>query len=190
MSERKPAKERKPLIAPGSVLGDSPDIFANVMSSYAESTGQPAPVVRQEDQATNTPPESPTQAEEGTPISEVHQDEPQREQSREAAPQAPEPRRRSEPTSQPADKPARQQKAPAVRSSKRGAPVDAEEEAKVRAATPKRLCSYRVPEGLDDWLEEQAFEHRHTGLKKQDLIAQAIQLLIMAKSTYQEEGQD
>ena len=188
MSERKAPKERKPLIAPGSVLGESPDIFANVMSSYAESTGQPAPVVRGEDEAAEAEPGAPVEDEEAALLSDAHEEQPT--QAAEPAPSSPEPRRRTETARQPADKSARQPKAPAVRSPKKASATDAEDEAKVRAATPKRLCSYRVPEGLDDWLEEQAFEHRHTGLKKQDLIAQAIQLLIVAKSTYQEEEQD
>jgi len=37
----------------------------------------------------------------------------------------------------------------------------------------------RVPEGLNDWLDEYAHAHRKSGVKKQDLVSRAIQLLII-----------
>lgn len=162
MSERKP-KERKPLFQPGSVLGGETDILGSVLTSYAQSTGQPAPVLRQEEP-------SPLAADAETPV--------EREEEPSAAAERPEPTARStEPARQPADKPARQPRASRPKKS-----ASAEEDAQNRAQTPKRLCSYRIPEGLDDWLEEYAFQHRHTGMKKQDLVAQAIQLLIVSRA--------
>lgn len=75
------------------------------------------------------------------------------------------------------DKPAKQQKAPKAKKT-----TTAKEQAAQMADSPKRLCSYRIPEELDNWMEEYAFRHRHVGLKKQDLVAEAIQLLIVSKA--------
>jgi len=44
----------------------------------------------------------------------------------------------------------------------------------------------RIPEGLNDWLDDWAHEHRKQGVKKQDLVARAVQLLMIAL----ESGED
>lgn len=43
------------------------------------------------------------------------------------------------------------------------------------------VISLRCPEALNDWLDEYAHAHRKQGVKKQDLIAEAIGLLILKK---------
>lgn len=171
MSER---KTRKPLIEPGSVLGSQPDIMSSVLNSYADKTGQPAPFAAEPPTATREPVEDSTRVEAEETEAPAHPEV------------VPPSKPASKPSSQLADKPARQQKSPRGKAKD----VDAEEEARIRAESPKRLCSYRIPEGLDDWLEEQAFEHRHSGLKKQDLVAQAIQLLIVAKAASEEQRKE
>lgn len=45
----------------------------------------------------------------------------------------------------------------------------------------------RIPEELNDWLDEYAHRHRKEGIKKQDLIARAVELLYIEVA--QEEGQ-
>ena len=40
----------------------------------------------------------------------------------------------------------------------------------------------RLPEALNDWLDEYAHSHRKQGIKKQDLIARAVQLLVVELS--------
>ena len=163
MSERRP---RKPLIEPGSVLGEQPDILSSVLNSYADRTGQPAPFAPEP----TAPPATPSDAAERKPES------PEEGQGR-AEPNTFE-IPVSKPASQPVDKPTRTPKAARGKADD----TDAEGQARSRSETPKRLCSYRIPEGLDDWLEEHAFAHRHAGLKKQDLVAEAIRLLIVAKA--------
>lgn len=184
MSERKP-KERKPLFNPGSVLGGGTDILSSVLNNYAESTGQPAPILRQEEPAPpaefETDPTEEPQAEEPEPVVEEAPKRPERR----AGEIAISTRSVSKTASQPADKPARQPK-----TSKPKKAESAKEEADRRAQSPLKLCSFRIPEGLDHWLEEQAFEHRHDGLKKQDLVAQAIQLLIMSKALHDGSDED
>jgi hypothetical protein len=47
------------------------------------------------------------------------------------------------------------------------------------AATRLIPITLRLPEGLNDWLDDYAHEHRKEGIKKQDLISRAVQLLVM-----------
>lgn len=46
------------------------------------------------------------------------------------------------------------------------------------AATTAVPITLRMPNGLNDWLDEYAHQHRKKGVKKQDLIAAAVQLLV------------
>ena len=172
MSER---KARKPLIERGSVLGEQPDILSSVLNAYADKTGQAAPFAAAAEPTPETTHDPEERAREETTEEararetlepKVLLENPERRQGADV----------SKTARQPADKPARPSRQ--TRPKKGG---DAQEEAARRAETPKRLCSYRIPEALDDWLEEHAFEHRRQGLTKQDLVAQAIQLLIVAK---------
>lgn len=45
--------------------------------------------------------------------------------------------------------------------------------------SPLTTVSLKVPAGLNEWLDEYAFQHRKEGVKKQDLVRQALQLLIV-----------
>ena len=47
------------------------------------------------------------------------------------------------------------------------------------ADTPLITVSLKLPSGLNDWLDTHAFTHRKAGAKKQDLIARAVELLIL-----------
>jgi len=40
----------------------------------------------------------------------------------------------------------------------------------------------RLPEGLNDWLDDYAHANRKQGVKKQDLVTRAVQLLVMEMS--------
>lgn len=66
---------------------------------------------------------------------------------------------------------------PAQQRSKKGS----EDYVKELASSRMAVVTLRLPEGLNDWLDEYAHQHRKEGVKKQDLISEAIQLLVMAK---------
>jgi len=52
--------------------------------------------------------------------------------------------------------------------------------------TPSIPITLRLPEALNDWLDDLAHEHRKSKIKKQDLVALAMQVLLIAV----EEGAD
>ncbi len=62
--------------------------------------------------------------------------------------------------------------------SKKRGKQDLEGRIKELASTPSVVVSLRMPEGLNDWLDDYAHAHRKEKVKKQDLISQAVQLLV------------
>ncbi len=58
---------------------------------------------------------------------------------------------------------------------------DQKQYAQELASTPMAVITLRLPEGLNDWLDDYAHAHRKQGVKKQDLISEAVQLLVVAK---------
>jgi hypothetical protein len=48
------------------------------------------------------------------------------------------------------------------------------------AATTPIPITLRLPEGLNDWLDDYAHNHRKQGVKKQDLVARAVELLVLS----------
>lgn len=72
--------------------------------------------------------------------------------------------------------------------------VSAKEVARKRAqelaASRPMPITLRLPEGLNDWLDDYAHAHRKEGVKKQDLIARAVQLLVIeVEGSTPEEGE-
>ena len=57
--------------------------------------------------------------------------------------------------------------------------ADAQRDAQRMAASRAIPITLRMPEELNDWLDEYAHSHRKQGVKKQDLIARAVQLLVV-----------
>lgn len=201
MSASKERKERRPLIERGSVLGEGSDIMSAVLNGYADRTGQEAPFKETEigDIQTSRHPDVKASRHQGDqPASQPsgrldsltsrHRDNKSKEEEATTAPPGggqEEPRAKSPRAAKPKT-PSKASPAD-VRSDARTDPVtnskaEAEADVRRRAESPRRLCSYRIPEGLDDWLEEFAFAHRHSGLKKLDLVAEAIGLLIVVKA--------
>lgn len=190
MSERKP---RKPLIEPGSVLGGG-DIMSSVLNNYAERTGTPiaerpaaeAPISHDDtptkqgaEEVPPTPPAAEVSASDGSEGSVQQASgtashttiQPDIQTARYTD---------SKPAVQQASKPKR---VAGAHRPARGADVrSVEDEVRERTDTPKRLCSYRIPEGIDDWLATYVYEHRATKVTKQDLVTEAIGLLIAAKA--------
>lgn len=60
--------------------------------------------------------------------------------------------------------------------------VEAQGYAHHLASTRAIPITLRLPEGLNDWLDEYAHTHRKQGVRKQDLIARAVALLVVALS--------
>lgn len=167
--------------------------MSSVLNNYAERTagGDPqqsssaaAPV---EDQTTSpaATPETTSVAAEETPVQPDSLSASQQDSGTSSQPDR-------QLVSKSADKPASKPKK-ASRGSRSGGDFTVLRDIEERANTPKRLCSYRIPEGLDDWLEVYAFERRKQGVKKQDLVAEAIGLLIASKegaSILEASGED
>ena len=65
----------------------------------------------------------------------------------------------------------------------------ATEQAKRLAATPAMPITLRLPTGLNDFLDDYAHEHRKEGVKKQDLVARAVQLLVIELAAPEAEGE-
>ncbi len=59
--------------------------------------------------------------------------------------------------------------------------------AKQLAQTPAQPITLRLPEGLNDFLDDQAHQRRKKGVKKQDLVALGMQLLVVHLMTGGEE---
>lgn len=179
MSERKP---RKPLIEPGSVLGGG-DIMSSVLNNYAERTGTPindeAPTEQGAEEVLPTPPPTEVSASEKSGDSI-------KQPSGTASHTAIQPVIQTaghtdiKTDVQQAGKPKRA--ASSSRSARSAVVRSVEDEVRERTDTPKRLCSYRIPEGIDDWLATYVYEHRATKVTKQDLVTEAIGLLIASKA--------
>lgn len=55
------------------------------------------------------------------------------------------------------------------------------------ASTALTVVTLRLPSGLNDWLDDYAHAHRKEGVKKQDLVSVAVQMLVAAFSSKEGE---
>lgn len=190
------SKPRKPLIEPGSVLGGGPgvDVMSSVLNNYAERTGTPAPLTitpaEETAPAQVEPSETPSSPENSSPTetpTSIHTAVQPYIHTTVQTPGQPTDKMDGQPAVQSQGKPKR---ASAANRPTRTSPQKAiEDEVRSRTETPKRLCSYKIPEGIDDWLATYVYEHRAEKVTKQDLVTQAIGLLIVAKCG-EREGSD
>ena len=58
------------------------------------------------------------------------------------------------------------------------------------ATTRHVVISLRCPEAINDWLDEYAHAHRKEGVKKQDLVAEALAMLILKKEGAEQTPDD
>jgi hypothetical protein len=78
-------------------------------------------------------------------------------------------------TQQPEQKPSQTR---SKASAKTGRKADGLQRAKELAASTYIPVTLRMPDGLNDWYDNTAHEHRKSGVKKQELIALASQMLV------------
>lgn len=172
-------RERKPLIEPGSVLPDpQPGLLERIVARDRAASGRaeapesflqvdPKPQAETHPQADGNITSNITAHIPAHPESSVANRE-EEQQARRAAV-----RKSTHKDTQPEEKTV----------SKSAVHETAQAEARERAATRPIPITLRLPEGLNDWLDDYAHAHRKEGVKKQDLISRAVQLLILERAT-------
>ena len=177
---------RKPLIEPGSVLPASEtDVMSRVLERDRAQSGRKAP-------GGEVAPEQETPAGAMTPP--VPSDVP-------GAPEAPKKDRRPRPTEPAGDNITRNILSHIISNKEKNMRVQPEvhqdthasahqssqeyarEYARVLAQSSPLPITLRLPEGLNDWLDDHAHRMRKQGVKKQDLVSWAVQLLVIEVMT-------
>ena len=181
---------RKSMIVPGSILPTlTDDMMSRIVSKDRERAGRAAPKTTIEDTSENAQTESEV-TEEETPVQPVIE----AELTSRNSPSAPGDNIRSNITSnitankesntrtkQYANEQA--QKTARTRSGTSPLPEGSDylafihKHAEEMARTRLIPMTLRIPEELNDWLDEYAHDHRKEGVKKQSLISRAVQLL-------------
>ena len=187
------ARERKPLIEPGSVL-PATDTLSRILERDRVASGRKSPALSSDADPPHSAPGSdarPSSAnglsgptpeaktlhdvQDGDITSNITAHTPANKVSQSLI----------HTDAQPPVRPSTQTdaKASVKMGTKKSSKLDAEEAVQTRvrlmAASRAVPITLRMPEELNDWLDEYAHTHRKQGVKKQDLIARAVQLLVI-----------
>lgn len=201
------ARERKPLIEPGSVL-PATDTLSRILERDRVASGRKSPALSSDAEPTQPAPGSdalPSGANGlsgPTPAAETLRDMPTEDITSNIAAQTPANKTTQQLSHTDVHQPAlpdvqADAKAATKMGAKKSSKPDAEEAAReaVQARARRMAASraipitLRLPEELNDWLDEYAHAHRKQGVKKQDLIARAVQLLVIDLSADTDEGE-
>lgn len=165
------ARDRKPLIEPGSLLPEAETLIGRILERDRQTSGRKA----QEFSLSPAPesvPEAPPQSanETGNITSNITAHILAQQENIATRQKAS--NRRSKAETQSA---AQQDTQPRIL-------TETQAYAQQLAATRAIPITLRMPEGLNDWLDDYAHQHRKQGVKKQDLIARAVELLVLSLS--------
>jgi len=189
------ARERKALIEPGSLLPAADTLLERILERDRQAAGRTASVpidasLPEKERNTILEPQEDSSSSEENITSNITAHIPAQHETK--------PRRQA--STQQGRKTARQKdskvdsrseaKTEAKTAEQQSRLTDRQGYAQALSATRAIPITLRLPEGLNDWLDEYAHLHRKQGVKKQDLIARAVELLVLSLHESDEDAQD
>jgi len=185
------ARERKALIEPGSLLPAADTLLERILERDRQAAGRTASVpidasLPEKERNTILEPQEDSSSSEENITSNITAHIPAQHETK--------PRRQA--STQQGRKTVRQKdskvdsRAEAKTAEQQSRLTDRQGYAQALSATRAIPITLRLPEGLNDWLDEYAHLHRKQGVKKQDLIARAVELLVLSLHESDEDAQD